>query len=190
MLIPSDRDLVVQDGDLAIRPLRDVHDDYALMARWHSDERVLEFYGGRDKPLDLKAVYEKYGSRVRGEDAVVPRIIDFQGAPIGYIQYSQVLEGRTYHVPDLARLFGVDLFIGEPDHWGKGIGTRALSLLVDFLFQTEGAQKVVIDPYVTNLRAIRSYEKAGFVKVNPNPPKDTDGRREESGRGVRELQGK
>ena len=24
----------------------------------------------------------------------------------------------------------------------------------------------------------------------PNPPKDTDGRREESGRGVRELQGK
>ena len=26
--------------------------------------------------------------------------------------------------------------------------------------------------------------------LNPNPPKDTDGRREESGRGVRELQGK
>ncbi len=26
--------------------------------------------------------------------------------------------------------------------------------------------------------------------VSPNPPKDTDGRREESGRGVRELQGK
>ena len=25
---------------------------------------------------------------------------------------------------------------------------------------------------------------------SPNPPKDTDGRREESGRGVRELQGK
>ena len=28
------------------------------------------------------------------------------------------------------------------------------------------------------------------VSLNPNPPKDTDGRREESGRGVRELQGK
>ncbi len=27
-------------------------------------------------------------------------------------------------------------------------------------------------------------------QVSPNPPKDTDGRREESGRGVRELQGK
>ena len=29
-----------------------------------------------------------------------------------------------------------------------------------------------------------------FEYVSPNPPKDTDGRREESGRGVRELQGK
>ena len=28
------------------------------------------------------------------------------------------------------------------------------------------------------------------LKLSPNPPKDTDGRREESGRGVRELQGK
>ncbi len=28
------------------------------------------------------------------------------------------------------------------------------------------------------------------MMLTPNPPKDTDGRREESGRGVRELQGK
>ena len=30
----------------------------------------------------------------------------------------------------------------------------------------------------------------GALGLSPNPPKDTDGRREESGRGVRELQGK
>ena len=30
----------------------------------------------------------------------------------------------------------------------------------------------------------------GRSNLSPNPPKDTDGRREESGRGVRELQGK
>ena len=29
-----------------------------------------------------------------------------------------------------------------------------------------------------------------MTELNPNPPKDTDGRLEESGRGVRELQGK
>ena len=30
----------------------------------------------------------------------------------------------------------------------------------------------------------------GESRLNPNPPKDTDGRREDSGRGVRELQGR
>ena len=37
---------------------------------------------------------------------------------------------------------------------------------------------------------IRNRVVAVAYSLNPNPPKDTDGRREESGRGVRELQGK
>ena len=36
----------------------------------------------------------------------------------------------------------------------------------------------------------RDSGKQAIPGVSPNPPKDTDGRREESGRGVRELQGK
>ena len=38
--------------------------------------------------------------------------------------------------------------------------------------------------------AQRQVDAAQQSLLNPNPPKDTDGRREESGRGVRELQGK
>ena len=43
--------------------------------------------------------------------------------------------------------------------------------------------------------ALATYVKAAVqwvrsLSFSPNPPKDTDGRREESGRGVRELQGK
>ena len=40
-------------------------------------------------------------------------------------------------------------------------------------------------------REVYGYDKVtGRLVLSPNPPKDTDGRREESGRGVRELQGK
>ena len=39
-------------------------------------------------------------------------------------------------------------------------------------------------------RARQFISNTGLRFVSPNPPKDTDGRREESGRGVRELQGK
>ena len=45
---------------------------------------------------------------------------------------------------------------------------------------------------VALLRITRRYRLFRFNQLafSPNPPKDTDGRREESGRGVRELQGK
>ena len=40
-------------------------------------------------------------------------------------------------------------------------------------------------------RTVRQLEQnVSELKLSPNPPKDTDGRREESGRGMRELQGK
>ena len=39
-------------------------------------------------------------------------------------------------------------------------------------------------------REVRYIVQRGFPPLSPNPPKDTDGRREESGGGVRELQGK
>ena len=168
-MAPSDPEPVARDGDLPIRRLRDVHKDYVQMAKWQSDERLLEFYGDRDKPLDLKAVYDKQGPGVRGDDATVPCIISLQGTPIGYMQYTELIEGRSYYVPDLADLFGIDLFIGEPENWRKRLSTRALSLLVDFLFESKGAQKIIIDPQVVNVRAVRSYEKAGFTKVNMLP---------------------
>ena len=49
--------------------------------------------------------------------------------------------------------------------------------------------------FSTNLLGLSDLAKSAtdssaWVLLSPNPPKDTDGRREESGRGVRELQGK
>ena len=49
------------------------------------------------------------------------------------------------------------------------------------------------DEYVDPEASVEFYRKfltLSLEHLNPNPPKDTDGRREESGRGVRELQGK
>jgi aminoglycoside 6'-N-acetyltransferase len=62
-------------------------------------------------------------------------------------------------------VYGIDEYIGEVSGWNRGLGTRAISLLLRYLFQAKGARKVILDPHVTNLRAIRCYEKCGFRKV-------------------------
>jgi len=57
------------------------------------------------------------------------------------------------------------MFIGEPTLFGKGYGTQMLIKFVIDLFETTDAEIIILDPEITNERAIRCYEKCGFVKV-------------------------
>ncbi|MCP5066945.1 MAG: GNAT family N-acetyltransferase [bacterium] len=148
-----------------VRPFRDEVQDYRRMAEWLSDERVLKWYGGRDKPFDMEGIRARYGPRARGEQPVKPCVIERHGRPIGYIQHYPVEEAGDYHLEDAADAHGIDLFIGEVELWGKGLGTTALRAVVRHLVDDAGSRRVLIDPLVDNARAIRSYEKAGFVKV-------------------------
>ena len=138
-----------------------------LMSGWLTDDRILEFYEGRDDPHDFAKVVEKFGPPARGEGSLVPCIMLHEGVPIGYIQYYSVAESERheYEIDTIDGVYGVDLFIGKPALWNQGIGTRMLSMLVDYLFDELGALRIVIDPRVSNHRAVRSYEKCGFKRV-------------------------
>jgi diamine N-acetyltransferase len=57
----------------------------------------------------------------------------------------------------------VGIFIGEKQLWNQGYGTDAMNLLLKHGFNTLNLNRVALDVYDTNLRAVRSYEKAGFV---------------------------
>ena len=54
------------------------------------------------------------------------------------------------------------IFIGDKDYWGKGYGTDATRTLLRFAFEQMGLNRVELDVYDFNPRAIRAYEKAGF----------------------------
>ena len=159
----------IEQPGLAIRLMRDELQDYELMSKWLTDERVLAFYEGRDNPFDLDRAVAKYSPRVLGEDKVVPCILEHHDTPIGYMQYYAVTEMEESGPEADGPVFGIDMFIGEPDLWDRGIGTRALKMLVEYLFSALSAARVVIDPVVTNERAIRCYEKSGFMKVKVLP---------------------
>ncbi len=56
--------------------------------------------------------------------------------------------------------FGI--LIGDKNQWGKGYGTDATRLAVDFAFKELGLHKVELGVISENLAAIRAYEKSGF----------------------------
>lgn len=56
------------------------------------------------------------------------------------------------------------IFIGEKDAWGQGYGTWAAKKMIDYAFEKEGLHKLMLRVLAENQGAIRSYEKAGFVR--------------------------
>jgi RimJ/RimL family protein N-acetyltransferase len=56
----------------------------------------------------------------------------------------------------------VGVVIGEREQWGKGLGTEAMKLLLEFAFTEVNLRRVTLTVFGYNPRAIRSYEKAGF----------------------------
>ena len=57
----------------------------------------------------------------------------------------------------------VGIGMGDPDYRGKGYGTDAMNLVLRFAFQELNLHRVSLDAVATNARAVRSYEKCGFV---------------------------
>ena len=58
----------------------------------------------------------------------------------------------------------VGIVIGDKRVWNHGYGTQAMKLLLKHCFETLNLNRVALDVYENNIRAIRSYEKAGFTQ--------------------------
>ncbi len=52
--------------------------------------------------------------------------------------------------------------LGDKNYWGSGAGTQAVLELVRFGFQDLNMNRIWLKVMTDNVRAIRSYEKAGF----------------------------
>lgn len=62
------------------------------------------------------------------------------------------------------RTTDISIIIGEKDAWGKGYGTEAILLLLDYAFRYLNFHRVAIGVVGFNKSAIRFWEKVGFKK--------------------------
>jgi diamine N-acetyltransferase len=62
-----------------------------------------------------------------------------------------------------SRVGELGILIGDKRYWNQGYGTEAMQLLLLHGFETLNLNRICLQVYATNPRAIRCYEKAGFV---------------------------
>lgn len=58
----------------------------------------------------------------------------------------------------------IGLLVGDPDVWGRGIGTEAIALISRFAFTVLGLRRVTAGAYARNAGCIRAFEKVGFSR--------------------------
>lgn len=153
--------IIFEKEHILIRTLDE--SDAMQLVKWLSDPRILEYYEGRDRPQDLKLIYERFYT----DDYETRCIVEYDKKPIGYCQYYQLSE-ESYDEYGYCKdelIYGMDQFIGEVAYWNKGIGTKLVKTLIEYLFEQLGAKKIVMNPQTWNVRALRCYEKCGFKKV-------------------------
>jgi RimJ/RimL family protein N-acetyltransferase len=107
--------------------------------------------------------------KIKGNGYDYPFVIFIDHCPIGYIVCCDLYAYCTLcpnpkgiFTKEEPGTFCMDLFIAEVDYLNKGYGTQVVTAFIKYIFDHFPAQMILIDPAVTNKRAIRCYEKAGF----------------------------
>ena len=149
--------------EIGFRPLG--RDDLGLMFEWLRREHVRRWW---DEHEGYGSVVDHYLPAIEGRRPVDLYLILLDGRPVGFVQ-SYLLADH----PDFAALVGlgagvagVDLFVGEEELTGKGLGTDVLrAFLRDVVFAQPATTACIADPDVRNTASLRAFEKAGFRRV-------------------------
>ncbi len=68
-----------------------------------------------------------------------------------------------FNMDPLVRSAEVGIMIGDKNYWNKGYGTEAMRLMLKHGFETLNLHRIFLRVFEDNPRAVRAYEKAGYV---------------------------
>jgi len=131
-------------------------EDTDRIVRWRNNPRVWENFIYR-KPFTKQGHLDWIETKVMTGE-VIQFIICEKGTdrPVGSVYFRDI--SREHHKAE----YGI--FIGEDDATGKGIGSETCRLACQYGFEKEKWHKIILRAFADNKAALRTYEKAGFVK--------------------------
>ena len=139
---------------IALRAIR--RSDMGAYARWLDNHDVTHFLEMGWKPLSEPDLEATFKSLTESAETVAFVIEDrASGEAVGTC--------GLYLIQWVARRAQFNILIGEPSVWDKGFGTEATRLVVGYGFDTLNLESIQLGVNADNDRALKSYEKTGFV---------------------------
>lgn len=133
-------------------------EDLPTFTRWINDPEVragLNLY----LPMSLAAEEDWFENMLKRSPDEQPLGIEIQDGK----DWKIIGNCGFFNIEAINRSVEVGIMIGEKSEWNKGYGTEAMQLLLKHGFETLNLNRIFLRVYATNPRAIRAYEKSGFV---------------------------
>jgi RimJ/RimL family protein N-acetyltransferase len=132
-------------------------EDLTLFVSWLNDpdvKRYLSLYNPLSHAQEEKW-FEDLAHHSIAEQPLMIEVLDEQ-------EWKAVGNISFINVDQQSRNAELGVFIGDKEFWGKGIGTKAISLMLDYGFKTLNFHRVYLRVFEPNKRGIHCYEKIGF----------------------------
>jgi RimJ/RimL family protein N-acetyltransferase len=141
----------LKSGKLTIRNA--TTEDAEILCRWWNDGAVMAHAGF---PNGLGTSAEKIAASLKQDTDLHRRLIlELEGVAIGEMNYRTTAE----------RTAEIGIKICDASQQDRGHGTTFIRMLIDYLFEHRGYDKIALDTNLKNERAQHVYEKLGFRKT-------------------------
>lgn len=135
-----------------LRPV--LESDLEKFKEWDDDHDIVRWAG--KKFPSHQDIYIWYNSLRRDRTRLALSILKYDGDLIGEIELE--------HICWKSGSAELKVFIGQKHLWDQGYGTDAIATLITYVEQRTRLVEVYLRVARDNIRALRCYEKCGFIK--------------------------
>ena len=137
--------------DLLVKNIEHIN----IYLKWENNP-IIRKYQDVKFPITLEIMKKKYFLNVRDEKKITFEIWHKKDEiPIGLIDFHGICSIR--------RRAEIYICIGEIEYWGKGIGTEAIDLILNYGFNTLNYRKIIAKVNENNKRSLKMFKKADFI---------------------------
>lgn len=157
LLVPHGPVLNMRGAQVGLGPLSP--ELMPLYQQWLNDFELLSLLDRRFRPLTADWIRTWYDRQSRASgDSLVFTIWDMASR-------TAIGNAALQDIDSRSRTAEFGIFIAEPSYRGKGRGTEATRMMLDFAFDTLRLENIMLRVYDHNTQAIAVYERVGFKVI-------------------------